>query len=63
MSLYPLLGICLALWAGLGAYVLSGMKRTYEDGAALPHRLLHAWFAMWGPAKVYKDGELVKDDA
>ncbi|MFQ5719755.1 MAG: hypothetical protein ACE5IK_09400 [Acidobacteriota bacterium] len=48
------------LFAGLGTNVIVHGD-TGKENPLMPK--MNAALSMWGPAKVYKDGELVKDDA
>ncbi|WP_456474693.1 methyltransferase family protein [Candidatus Pyrohabitans sp.] len=48
MGIYAGIGISTVIWAILGAYVFSEIKKTYERGVTLPKKLLSLWYIMWG---------------
>ncbi|MFQ5822009.1 MAG: methyltransferase family protein [Candidatus Heimdallarchaeota archaeon] len=48
MWLYISLSYLLVIWGGVGIYVFSQIKKTYNKGAVFPRKLLLIWFVMWG---------------
>lgn len=48
MRLNIILGISIAIWLILAAYVFAEVKKTYERDGLFSNRLLTLWFVMWG---------------
>ena len=45
--LYAIIGVLIAVWAVLGVYVFSEIKKTYARNGTFTNKLLTLWFIIW----------------
>ncbi|NOY89034.1 MAG: isoprenylcysteine carboxylmethyltransferase family protein [FCB group bacterium] len=45
--IYATIGVLIALWVILGAYVFSEVKKTYARNGTFTNKLLNLWFLIW----------------